>query len=439
MFPFVRVFVLLVCQFLVLAERTPCAELTGRVQQTLPGGFPVAPIPASISTGAAGGSKSPLLQGGVKDSATLQPSLNLRPTANTTLAPLGGAVQGTSVGRGVTDYSGRPGVSSPSISDNQYTNRSGILPPISSYGLAPRTITASFPPQCASGVTTWVSGYSQPSFVNSGNGVWTKPGYEYSVLKVEFSNLYDGSGGGGSGGLVWNRDASSIKRVESAIAPSSANGVTVWQPGYEVCVSSNNGVTTMPGYEVSVNVPGSNKQTLGGVWTVPGSTGLRADRQVLDRVQVEPLSATPLLLPQIRATAIDTKLTRDGWYRRVAKAIYSRWENSEVGAGIARIRITVKPDRQLTGQVIDFVPLQEGDRKVDSETVFRETALRSVNNVNVFEVPPFPTGTTADALRFDVELKRKVDGPSGVTVAATNDSDDDDEGEGLPGTSACAK
>lgn len=450
MFLSVRALALIVClaSAVVLPGTAESAELVGTVQQTVPKPPGPSPLTASTSSSAADTSKAPpLLQGGVKDSASLQSSLKLRPaSANSVSSPLSGSVRGTSMGSGVTDYSGRaPILSSPSY-DSGIGTRSGVIPPISSYHLTPTTITTSVPQfSSVSGVTTWVSGYDAPAVVSTGSGVWAKPGYEYSVLRVEFANAYGtGTGGGGGygyGGGIWSRDSiTTVRRVETAIAPSNPNGVTVWQPGYEVCISSNNGVSTVPGYEVSVNVSGGNKQTLGGLWTAPGNaTGLTAQRQVLDHVQVEPLSATPLLLPQIRATALDTKLTPQGWYKRVAKAIYSRWENSEVGAGVARIRITVRPDRQLCGQVIDFTPLKEGTRDADAETVFRETALRSVNNVNVFEVPPFPVGITADALTFEVDLKRKVDGPKGFTVAASANDDEDEDEEALPGTSACAK
>ncbi len=425
--------VVLLCSVVCsIAEPVGAAELAGSIEHTVPKIPGATLLPANASNGSGFGAatstsveQSPLLKGGVKDDAALQSSLKLirsAPLTRNTAKPMAGRIDGVSVGTGVRDFTGaapRSAIDRPEVSSSS-PGTSGVIPPISTYTFTPRIITTPAtnvitPVSSIRGVTTWVAGQEPPQVVSCGTGVSVKPGYEYTVLKTEFSSECCGA-------LAWRQGGSSsgFRPVGNALAPSSPKGVVVWAPGHEVSISaSGNGVSCAPGYEVTVSVPGGFKETLGGHWTAPSSpVALRADELPINKIQVEPLSATPYLLPSIRATAIDGKLSWNDWYNRVAKAIYGRWENAEVCAGIAKVRITVKADRQLAGQVIDFVPVQVGDRNVSAETIFREAALHSVNLVNTFEIPPFPVRSISNVVSFDVELRRVVDGPVGVSVAS---------------------
>lgn len=366
----------------------------------------------------------PMLQGGVKNSATLEPSLRMIPGTAASQRPLSGVINGARAGAGVTDYSGRaPQITSVS-QPPAARGIGGVIPPLSSYSMTPRTVTTYGVPGCTTvhDVTTVTVQSSVPSGSISG-GVWTRSGYESTITSLETwkSQPYgSGSGGGvaggGTRGVIWARDRY-VSVVSSGASYSGPGGITNWAPGSAVCLTSNSkGINAVPGYEVSIVSGGLNKQTIGGHWSAPSTTAI-GQRIPSDKIQVEPLSAARYLLPAL-GVRLSPVANIDDWHAQVAKAIYSRWQNSEVGAGKARIQIVVKDDRHLAGQVIDFFPVQDGERNVDAETRFRETALHCVNDVNIFEVPPFPSGVSGKELAFDVELSRVVDGPSGITMAS---------------------
>jgi hypothetical protein len=132
---------------------------------------------------------------------------------------------------------------------------------------------------------------------------------------------------------------------------------------------------------------------------------------------VPPMMATPLLLPGLKSDLSGVNLTWDQWYHRVAKAIYSRWQTTAVGAGQATVRLTVTRDRQLACRVVDFAAAADVPRNVETETVFREAALKSANDVSMFEIPEFPAGSTLDKVTFDVQMRHTVEGAAGFTVA----------------------
>jgi hypothetical protein len=205
-------------------------------------------------------------------------------------------------------------------------------------------------------------------------------------------------------------------------------GVTSWAPGYEVSVTSRNKgvVVWTPGYELSRLVPGAIKETLSGLWHSGLSTPpLIASQGVLPQPQfakvlvgTSPLVATGLLLPQLRAQALE-KISWDEWYKRVARAIYCRWQYAEVGPGIATVRMVVTKDRDISCQLIDFQPATDIKRDAVAETFFRESALKAVRMVTKFEIPELPTPLVSDKVVFDLDLKRVVDGPVGVDVASS--------------------
>jgi hypothetical protein len=128
--------------------------------------------------------------------------------------------------------------------------------------------------------------------------------------------------------------------------------------------------------------------------------------------------ATGLLLPQLRAQALE-KISWDEWYKRVARAIYCRWQYAEVGPGVATVRMVVTKDRDISCQLIDFQPATDIKRDAVAETFFRESALKAVRMVTKFEIPELPTPLDSDKVVFDLDLKRVVDGPVGVDVASS--------------------
>jgi hypothetical protein len=118
------------------------------------------------------------------------------------------------------------------------------------------------------------------------------------------------------------------------------------------------------------------------------------------------------------ASATDSNTTWGEWYKRVARAVYRRWQNADVGPGNARVSVTVNPDRTIVGRVLDFTPAADIERDVEQETEFKKAALDAVNLVSEFEIPEFPADADGSAVSFEVEMKREVDGPVGFDVAS---------------------
>lgn len=130
-----------------------------------------------------------------------------------------------------------------------------------------------------------------------------------------------------------------------------------------------------------------------------------------------PLLAKANLLPQLRNGVLSKNITWDDWYRSVATSIYNKWQNKVVGPGTAIVRVTVTSKRDLTCQVVDFIPAADVDRNIDEETEFKISALHAVNRIGKHEIPAFPPLSDKGEVTFDVKLKRKVDGPIGIDVS----------------------
>jgi hypothetical protein len=131
------------------------------------------------------------------------------------------------------------------------------------------------------------------------------------------------------------------------------------------------------------------------------------------------LTAQAFLLPELRTSVVSNW---DDWYQRVAGAIYSGWQNQQVGPGVATMRVTVTRTRQLSCQVEDFTPAADIERNADAETIFREAALRAVHLVNKFEIPDFPNNASESSVSFDVQMRRLVGGKPGVDVASVHEA-----------------
>jgi hypothetical protein len=66
-------------------------------------------------------------------------------------------------------------------------------------------------------------------------------------------------------------------------------------------------------------------------------------------------------------------------------------------------------------ELIEFIPATDVERNIPRETEFRETAVKIVDQVGFFEIPDFPK-PPANQVTFDIDLKRTVNGPTGVSI-----------------------
>ena len=196
-----------------------------------------------------------------------------------------------------------------------------------------------------------------------------------------------------------NKDTS----VTSCPPAPTTKGVTSWRPGYEI-----------------KKIPTANKP----------KDATNANRAVAASTPAGPpvMQATPLLLPELRAqAAAEQKLGWNGWYKLMGKALYSRWQYAEVGAGTAIVRVTIDQARDVSGRLIDFTPAEGITPNPAAEIKFREAAVRAVNNVRPFEIPNLPPMMGRKKVTFDVEMSRKVDGPVGVNIARIDPDTEKDE------------
>jgi hypothetical protein len=397
-----------------------------------------------------------VLEGGIKDDAALHPSLKLLPAKPDRMpTPLGGSVQhvvaplDSEMVRGPGGILYAPGQPVPTVVPSS-SSQSGSTTPISTYTLMPQNSRF------------WVA----PGFeINSTPGIKnsaTYPSIYDSAPPVSIKGITTYGSSSGSGPDV----SVDVRREVPATVPSTGTGITVFEPGYEVGKSStstssvafNQNVTPnyfskgissfvpgsqvsqsvppsgvicwAPGYEVSIQSADIRKETIGGVWSTntPNSPALRAVagtlqniRQSVEAVQgPPPMMATALLLPGLKSTVSSSGLNWDQWYHRVAKSIYSRWQTEAVGPGIATVRVTVTKYRELTCQVVGFTAAPGVERNGESEKAFRESALRSVNDVSMFEIPEFPPKPPKQEVTFDILMKRTVDGGAGFDVSAVS-------------------
>lgn len=392
-----------------------------------------------------------VLEGTVKENASLNPSLKVLPAPERTptlpaftkqdLFPLDADLVEY---KGAARYDGGRPAPHPTNSTSASNGRTrGVIPPISNYTLVPRNAILWVAPDLE------VTSLSEQRTLTSGIAP--------NQRKTPIMN---------KGVTTWADDYDAVstnsnERPRPAAIPMTDQGVTSWQPGYEVVrpvslqmlanqheinrtasmniasirspgeqqvstVISHNGVVCWtPGYEVSVETPGLIKTSLGGMWCAPNHSSssaqsLSGGRTLLELVPA-PLSpgmvAAPLLLPELRSKAAAPSADWTSWYKCIAKAIYSRWQTVQVGPGIATIRVSITRERNLSCRVVDFQPAKGAQRNGIYETVFREAALTAVKDVRTFEIPEFPPSPPREAVTFDVELKHTIDGPVGIDIS----------------------
>lgn len=398
-------------------------------------------LSVSPALGDSTGSGSRLLQGGIKDSAPLHPSLKLVPgqgssDINTQLfggsssyvAPLGAQMQH---GPGGVMYA--PGVQMPQLVPS-VESRSGHVNPISSYTLQPVNGVLVAPgyevrkSSEGSGISQYSSTYSEPRAVTVKGVTTYVSGFEVSTQMTTLPPRTIGTGV-----AVFQPDYV-IARINAMTLSQQTETTTRFIGGSlsspaPPAISGGSGVVCwVPGYEVSVQSAQVVQEKLGGVWTaqVPGIPQLSATpltlpnmRSSVEAVKPEALTATPQLLPGIKPDLFPSDITWPQWYNRVAKAIYSRWQYYAVCPGQATVRATVSRNRVMTCRVIDFTPIAAGERNAAAETDFRESALAAANGVSIFEIPEFPERAKEEIVSLDVVMRRSVDGPNGYSVAST--------------------
>ncbi len=438
------------------------------------------------------------LQGGVKNDASLNPSLKVIPGQK---APPNLQSEVPKyfypTGAKLTQYHGSSPISSSPGEQTEYPilrSRTPSLAPlprvwheipaVSSYTITPRN-----------GVMSWAEGYGV-STTSSARSITTRtPSHEVSAEPshrgvTSYAPGYEIQQGTSHGGITHYTPAPSVPTQfspaqialifgerHSVPVPVSRNGITSYAPGYESIAepTSSKGITSIgpgqghangtkyggalsrtPSCEVSINTPrngvvcwdsryessvtsnGLIKQTIGGMWSLPSSTPESGRNPRPQELAFKPLFVQPIVdaEPPLRAQTLplgggektasmatpEEKMTWDEWYKRMARAIYARWQNAKVGPGAARVLVTVTRDRDLVGRVREFWPAADVARDVDEETDFRSEALKSVNLVSSFEIPEFPEGSDLPSVSFEVDLKRKVDGPTGFDVAGVLDN-----------------
>jgi len=439
-----------------------------------------------------GESTGDFIQGGIKNEATINPSLKVIPGQVKKYAPLRAETPQYfyPAGAKLTQYHGASQLPSPDgtrsvpyLPSNVEQYRGGgrvghPIAPISSYTLTPRIgvmnyhSSGSAAVSSQSGVTSYVPGY-EISKVDTHRGISS---YVPGTHQVQQVTTHSGIASYDSGhdSKIYHPDMAALAAGHGSIravpGPVSKEGITAYAPGYAsvpvpvikaTLISNTPGhsyftPTTssgmkerVPGYQIEIKTakngivcwdssyestvvhPGLIKNTLGGMWfTHENARPVEGDRattqplpfkpeyaRALVGPSAQPLKAMALGLPGTHVAA-NTEITWGEWYKRVARAVYSRWQNEDVGPGRATVSVTVTRDRELVGKVVAFTPAPDVERDVTAETSFREAAVKAVNLVSQFEIPEFPPTAEVPSVTFEVVMKRDVDGPVGFDVAA---------------------
>lgn len=381
------------------------------------------------------------LQGGIKSETSINPSLRVTPVYGGRVGAQGGylkPLRPTEDGTEPVQYKGGVRVGGPldadiesggptmySGSNSHGRHIQGVIAPISSYRKTPANGVIDYGP--ATGYLPSTNNMqameAPPHYQTVGRGVTVLS----KELVVEHMPVVMPFGPG------------NLPYVQM-IRPSMSSTIGyLFSPGSDghtsstVATSSDShyitrgGVTSLPGYEVTISPPGLEKQTLGGVWSanypapanapksLMANAGLLSPQRLFTRAEPVTNMARANMLSQFASG--NNKCTNWGdWYRTVADAIYSRWQNLDVCPGTSKLEVTVKADHEISARVVEFVPAADIDRNVPRETEFRETSVRIVNNIGFFEIPDFPAPQTEQVV-FNIDLKRTVDGPTGVSIA----------------------
>lgn len=345
-----------------------------------------------------------------------------------------------------------------------------FIPPLSSYNLTPRIGVITTPgysvPSATTvkGVSSYVPGFEVTTVKTNDHVVSTQsvrhsegitrsggvtsyvPGYSVQTVR----SLYYGTGTGGGNGLaighgvmsyvsgyevatvpVASRSSVSSTRSDSNVV-TTHGGITSYVPGFATTIvaAPKSSSTWNPGHVETVAMADFSKNTIAGVWYSPSTVD--SIPQLVANTETLPVNrtyVTPIIADDnkgLKATAQILSVPHssmgadwDAWYDKVGRSIYSRWERAEVGPGAAKVRITVDQFRNLSCQVVGFRTAAYAESDSVSETAFRVTALRAVNDLSQYEIPELPQlPANKHSVTFDLEMSRAVNGPSGFIVAA---------------------
>jgi len=130
------------------------------------------------------------------------------------------------------------------------------------------------------------------------------------------------------------------------------------------------------------------------------------------------LKAMPTVLPgRLQAPA-----NWDEWYQRIARAIYQRWKQNSTGPGSAILTITVFNSRDVDSKVTEFVPALDAERNAQTESAFKDVALKSVSSLSGDDIWQFPASAASlKHIVFDMELKHAVGETAGCKVVHMHD------------------
>ncbi len=381
------------------------------------------PLWQSLTVNACFAGTGDVLQGGVKNESHLNPSLQLTPGFRGT-AEYGLRPSTPNASDGPVQYKGNVRIGSP-LSAAAQTNNSptellggsirgaaggmqGIILPISSYNRTP-----------AGGVINYVPGSyltAPEHYKTIGRGVTVlAPELAVSAMPTMMPALL------GPGKFASGTVGQMLQIQMIAPGVNTTGNIKATVPSSDAGYITRRGVTTAAGYEVSITPPGMSKETLGGRWSTKGALplslsavpGTLQSQRIFTRIEPAGEIAHAGLLTQLQANRTCTSWPE--WYRAVARSIYSGWQTADVCPGIAKLEVTVKADHEISGRVIDFIAADGMARNIPRETAFRETSVKTVNRTGYFEIPDFPDSKVKQVV-FDIDLKRTVDGPTGVTV-----------------------
>lgn len=411
------------------------------VTDYFPPPVPVVPNQRPLTSGV---SSTGPLQGGIKSETQLNPSLRLFPqfqgqvngngAYGRPLSPLRDSYTPEQIRGNVHTGGTNGGISGGPVELLGDTARGGngrmygLIAPISSYTSTPAHGVVNYIP--GSNVTSIFSGSNRsvdttPSHYQTvGRGVTVlSPELAVSSVPVPVTAQPTTFFGGRMVGSALGALTSAIQPALQMIAPgiyTVSNLRTSLPQVEETHYITRHGITTAPGYEVTITPPGQSKETLGGRWSANQPTpvslsavpGTLQSQRIFTRIEPVSEMARTRVLTQFQAPPCDTW---PQWYRAVAKAIYTRWQTADVCPGTAKLEVTIKPDHDISGRVVEFIPATDVERNIPRETEFRETAVQIVDQVGFFEIPDFPK-PPANQVTFDIDLKRTVDGPTGVSI-----------------------
>jgi hypothetical protein len=396
--------------------------------------------------------KSGSLQAGVKDDASINPSVQLIPfqreapkpsyvapktLSAATTAPAGGVPEQFRVGvrsgpplPGAVQYNSlsNPTRLSGSNFAGAHPSMFGNIPPISSFVHTPgNSIINSGVRSPGGNPSAGANSGPPPVMINTAPAHFRTVGRGVTVLESDLAVSSVRPAPQPPGPRLPGMPASRMQAPPanwntSALLRSNS---TALQASASPYIPTRGGITALPGYEVSYSAPGVTKQTLGGRWSAGSAAtaapaSLSAVAGALPRtkmfVQALPVPVSYMARPGLLSSIAANQKVADWptWYKVVANAIYSHWQTLDVCPGTAHLEVTVQAGHDVSGRVTDFTPAPDIERNTAAETLFRETAVGAVDRVGYFEVPDFPTKTKA--VVFDIDLKRTVDGPTGVTV-----------------------